>query len=60
MEEVTSLNPNDKIEETLLPNQREEKSNNQIRFEETFFEYETSLKNLYLFAIWDNQIDTFF
>lgn len=45
-EEVTSLNPNDKIKETLLPNQREEKSNNQIRFEETFFEYETSLKNL--------------
>ena len=46
LQEVTSLNPNDKIKETLLPNQREEKSNIQIRFEDTFFEYETSLKNL--------------
>ena len=46
LQEVTSLNPNEKIEETLLPNQREEKSNIQIRFEDTFFEYETSLKNL--------------
>ena len=31
---------------TLLPNQKKINKKNQLKFEETFFEYETSLKNL--------------
>ena len=46
LKDVTTINLNDRAEETLLPHQKEERSNNQIKFEETFFEYETSLKNL--------------
>ena len=41
-----TTNINDKVEKRLLPSQREEKSNTQLKFEETFFEYESSLKSL--------------